>query len=95
MRRARTDYVCGVAVSSLAELPPELSGVRVPPHAYLAFQHRGHVSGIAGTWRAIMDGWLPASGVRMADAPCFERYAEDFDPNTGLGGMEIWIPIDG
>jgi predicted transcriptional regulator YdeE len=26
-------------------------------------------------------------------APYFERYAEDFDADKGLGGVEIWIPI--
>jgi AraC family transcriptional regulator len=87
------DYVTGVAVSSLANLPPELSGVRVPAGSYLVFRHRGHVSGIHATWRAIMEHWLPASGQRMSDAPNFERYAEDFDGNTGIGGVEIWIPI--
>ena len=61
---------------------------------YLVFPHRGHISGIPATWRAIMENWLPGSGSRMADAPNFERYAEDFDGNTGLGGVEIWIPID-
>jgi AraC family transcriptional regulator len=90
----RFDYVCGVAVSSLADLPPELSGVRIPAREYLVFRHRGHVSRIAVTWRAIMDTWLSASGHRMANAPNFERYAEDFDPNTGVGGIEIWIPIE-
>jgi AraC family transcriptional regulator len=88
------DYVAGVAVSSLAGLPPELSGVRIPARSYLVFRHRGHVSGIHATWRAIMEHWLPASGRRLADAPNFERYAEDFDGRTGVGGVEIWVPVD-
>jgi AraC family transcriptional regulator len=88
------DYVCGVAVSSLSGLDPELSGVRIPAHNYLVFRHRGHVSGIHATWQTIMGNWLPGSGLRMANAPNFERYAADFDPNTGLGGAEIWIPIE-
>jgi len=88
------DYVCGVAVSSLIGLPAELSGVRIPPRHYLVFCHRGHVSGIHATWQAIMNRWLPESGLRMANAPNFERYAEDFDANTGLGGVEIWVPIE-
>jgi len=29
----------------------------------------------------------------MADAPTFERYDETFDPLTGNGGFEIWVPI--
>jgi AraC family transcriptional regulator len=23
----------------------------------------------------------------------FERYGEEFDPQTGMGGIEVWIPI--
>jgi AraC family transcriptional regulator len=88
------DYVCGVAVSSLSGLPPELSGVRIPAQSYLVFRHRGHVSGIAATWQAIMNRWLPESGLRMANAPNFECYSEDFDANTGLGRVEIWVPIE-
>jgi AraC family transcriptional regulator len=28
-----------------------------------------------------------------ADAPDFERYDADFDPRTGMGGVEIWVPL--
>jgi AraC family transcriptional regulator len=88
------DYVCGVAVSSLSGLAPELSSMRIPAREYLVFPHRGHVAGIHVTWQAIMDRWLPASGLRMANAPNFERYSEDFDATTGLGGVEIWVPFE-
>jgi AraC family transcriptional regulator len=88
------DYVCGVAVSTLAGLAPELSGIRIQARHYLVFRHRGHISAIPATWRAIMENWLPGSGFRMVNAPNFERYAEDFDGSTGLGGVEIWLPIE-
>jgi AraC family transcriptional regulator len=88
------DYVTGVAVSRLPELPPELSVVRIPARNYLVFRHLGHVSGIHGTWQAIMNDWLPRSGLRMVYAPNFERYADDFDPDAGMGGGEIWVPIE-
>ena len=88
------DYICGVAVSSLAGLPPELTGVRIPARKYLVFRHPGHVSGIHATWQAIMADWLPRSGYRMVNAPNFERYPENFDAVTGLGGVEIWVPIE-
>jgi AraC family transcriptional regulator len=32
-------------------------------------------------------------GATAADAPMFERYPESFDPATGRGGFEIWIPL--
>jgi AraC family transcriptional regulator len=88
------DYVTGVAVSSLIGLAPELNGVRIAPRRYLVFRHTGHVSGMPATWQAIMTRWMPKAGGRMANAPNFERYAEDFDATTGLGGVEIWVPIE-
>jgi AraC family transcriptional regulator len=45
------------------------------------------------TWRAFLETWLPASGLMAADAPDFERYDADFDPRTGMGGVEIWVPL--
>ena len=30
-----------------------------------------------------------------ADAPSFERYGKKFDPRTGNGGFEIWLPVKG
>jgi AraC family transcriptional regulator len=68
--------------------------VPFPARDYLVFRHRGHISGIPATWWAIMEDWLPRSGCRMADALNFDRYADDFGANTGLGGVEIWIPIE-
>jgi predicted transcriptional regulator YdeE len=38
---------------------------------------------------------LPAHQVASADAPSIERHKETFDPRTGNGGVDIWIPIDG
>ncbi len=48
---------------------------------------------IRRTWFTIWNKWLPESGHQVAEAPEFERYGEEFDPRTGTGGLEIWIPI--
>ena len=52
-----------------------------------------HISTIRRTINTIWNHWLPASGLKAADAPNFERYDENFDPLTGDGGLEIWIPV--
>ena len=37
---------------------------------------------------------LPSGGPALpADAPNFERYDDKFDPSTGNGGLEIWVPV--
>ena len=45
-------YVAGVEVSGAGTLPPEFVHLRVPEQKYAVFTHRGHISGIRGTWRA-------------------------------------------
>jgi AraC family transcriptional regulator len=43
---------------------------------------------------AIWNKWIPQSGLKVVAAPSFERYGPEFNPKTGLGGVEIWIPIE-
>jgi AraC family transcriptional regulator len=57
------------------------------------FAHRDHVSSISATHYAIMADWAPRSGIDPAETLNFERYDERFDPMTGLGGVEIWLPV--
>jgi AraC family transcriptional regulator len=88
------EYLSAVEVRDLASVPGKLTTLRVPAQSYAVFWHRDHVSKIRGTWNAIWNKWLPESGLEAAEeAPAFERYTESFDPATGLGGAEIWIPI--
>jgi AraC family transcriptional regulator len=87
------DYIAGVEVSDYSDLPREFARVRIPEQKYAVFAHRDHVSSIRRTVNTIWNHWLPASGLKMADAPNFERYDENFDPLTGNGGFEIWVPV--
>jgi AraC family transcriptional regulator len=87
------DYIAGVEVSDFGSLPKEFARVRVAERTYAVFTHREHISTVRGTFMAIFNEWLPNSGFRSADAPVFERYDERFDPRTGTGGFEIWVPV--
>ena len=87
------DYLCGMEVSSFSRLPSQLAHVRIPAQKYAVFAHSEHVSTIRSTWATIWNTWWPSSGHELADAPDFERYGQEFDPHTGLGGLEIWVPI--
>ena len=89
------DYLCGVEVGEFSQLPPELSRVRVPANRYAVFTHYGHISAIRSTWSTIWSKWLPKSGHQIADAPDFERYDARFDPRSGNGEVEIWVPLKG
>src|SRR5437588_7317196 len=87
------DYIAGVEVADFSDLPREFSRVRIPEQRYAVFSHKDHVSTIRRTVNTIWNHWLPASGLKAADAPSFERYDENFDPATGNGGLEIWVPL--
>jgi AraC family transcriptional regulator len=67
---------------------------RIPAQHYAVFRHDAHVSAIGQTYSAIFNEWLPAHGRRAADGPTIERHREGFDPRTGLGGVDIWIPLE-
>ncbi|QCP53257.1 AraC family transcriptional regulator [Trinickia violacea] len=87
------DYICGVEVSDFGRLPAEFARVRIAAQRYAVFSHRGHISTIRRTWNTILSQWLPDSEFKAADAPDFERYDERFDPKTGNGVVEIWVPV--
>ena len=87
------DYIAGVEVSDFSDLPREFARVRIAEQRYAVFTHCDHISTIRRTVNTIWNHWLPTSGLKAADAPSFERYDEKFDPLTGNGGLEIWVPV--
>ena len=92
------EYLSGVEVTGITGVLGELSHASVPAQKYAVFPHREHVSRLRDTLDLIWHEWLPASGHEVAPAPggvpdFFERYGEDFDPRTGYGDVEVWIPI--
>jgi AraC family transcriptional regulator len=86
-------YLCGVEVSAFDNIPDEFATIRIPQHRYAVFIHEGHISSIRVTWEAIFTMGLPELGAQVADAPEFEKYDERFDPRSGNGIVEIWMPL--
>jgi AraC family transcriptional regulator len=87
------EYMCAIEVADFASLPADLGRIRILTQQYAVFTHTGHIAGIQTTWNSIWNEWLPASGYLPADVPDFEVYDDRFDPQTGLGLIEIWFPI--
>src|SRR5262249_26172521 len=92
------EYLSGVEVSSCSGLPADFSCVSIPAQRYAVFVHRGHLSTLYETCDAIAHDWLPRSGhkappIREGAPDFFERYTHEFNPQTGTGGIEIWVPI--
>ena len=86
------DDIAGVEVAAGADLQPELSCVAIPAQRYAVFTHRGHVSDLRRTTQAIWNDVLPRVAFRVAHAPDFELYDTRFDPGSGRGVVELWIP---
>lgn len=89
------EYLVAVALQSLDLLPEGLSGASLAPRRYAVFEHADHVSTIGATCAAIAGDWQPKNAERMAQGSLtmLEHYGPEFDPITGRGGIEIWMPL--
>ena len=91
---AKFDYLCGVEVSGTAGTPAGLVRLDIPAQRYAVFAHTGHIAGISATMSSIWNKALPESGHKPTNGPMLERYGPEFDPTTGLGGLEVWVPVE-
>ena len=89
------DYTCAVEVSAFSTIPTDCVRMSIPAHRYAIFEHRDHVSMLHLTYASIWDEWLGLHGLSGANAPAIERHKDTFDPRTGDGGVDIWIPVEG
>jgi AraC family transcriptional regulator len=92
------EYLSGVEVTGFAGLRSQFTVVSIPAHRYAVFAHNDHVSRLSDTVDGIFNRWLAESELRAAAGASetpdfFERYSEEFNPETGMGGMEVWVPI--
>ena len=87
------DYLTAVEVENAAEVPEGLTKLTLPAQKYAKFTHADHVASIRSTFATIFGEWFPNSDLTPAEAPTIEYYGPNFNPATGTGGLEIWIPI--
>jgi len=88
------DYLAGVEVSETTGLPAGFAQVKLPAQRYAVFAHQHPIAQIANTIDTIWSKWVPDCGLKVDSTPCYERYTEEFDPETGKG-IEIWVPLKG
>jgi len=94
------DYLCGVEVADFSSMPRNFGRLCVSSRRYLVFQHDEHISSLHCAWRRVASHWSTdkgsiEGGLEMSPpgAVSFERYGESFDVATGMGGVELWIPL--
>ncbi|ASY57687.1 MULTISPECIES: AraC family transcriptional regulator [Sinorhizobium] len=87
-------YMAAVEVADADGLPNGFSTLKLPKQRYAVFLHRGHISAISATAHHIFATWFPQSGLEHGETPdLMERYDERFDPDSGMGVVEMWVPI--
>jgi AraC-like DNA-binding protein len=57
------------------------------------FTHTGHIARFPDMVKQVWGRWLPASRYRHVPAPDFEWYDERWDPETGEGEIDIYVPV--
>ena len=87
-------YLAGVPVREEQTIPVGMDMVEIPPSTYAVFQHNGHISDFHKTVYTAWNKSLPDLGWQPRKSPDFERYDHRFDPETGRGIVELWIPIE-
>jgi AraC family transcriptional regulator len=91
-------YLAGREVNEIQSIPEFLQVFVIPSQTYAVFEHPESVITIRQTIDKIFSQWLPTSGYQLTSTDknrlvFFERYGEEFNPETGKGGIEIWLPI--
>jgi AraC family transcriptional regulator len=70
-----------------------MMSMSVPAQKYAVFPCT--LATLGATYRYITEEWQPRAGHQHADAPDFELYDEEFDPeNAKEGKLSVYWPID-
>lgn len=87
-------YLAGTIVERVANVPDGMEVIELPKSDYAVFSHKGHISEISKTVHTAWNKILPEMGWKPRKTPDFERYDHRFNPETGRGIVEIWIPLE-
>lgn len=86
------NHLCGYEVKRPVSAPNGYTAVTVPAADYAVFSVNEHITAIDQVMTGILD-WIAASDRELADGATLERYGPEFDPETGGGGFDVWVPI--
>ena len=87
-------YLAAVCVASADDLPAEFTVVEIPASRYAVFTHEGAIEQIAHTMEYVFGQWLPNSDYHASASPDFELYDDRFDPSTGQGAFDVYVPLE-
>lgn len=89
-------YDAAVAVGPDYRASGETCIAELPGGRYAVARFLGRADEIGAAWADLFRAWLPASGYRCDDRPCFEYYGDPdcFDTASGRFSCEICIPVE-
>ena len=88
-------YMAAMRVNNFTSVPAELEILTIPAQKYLVFRHDGHASQLSSTIEKICKTGVmqtPGPVANDSQVAMLEYYGEKFDPATGTGDMEVWVP---
>jgi len=86
------DYMAGVSVKQIANLPAGMSVWSVPDSTYAVFD--ATLSTIGQVFGEIYNNWLATSGYQQSRDLNFEYYGESFNPKDTNSTISIYIPVE-
>lgn len=87
-------YLVAVEVDAAAKLQEGFTRYSVPAARYAVFTFNEHISKIGEFIEKAYESWLPEAGLEHAHAPDFELYDERWDPATGTGDVDYYVPVE-
>ncbi len=85
-------YACALEVSKLGAIPDGYDHIATPSGNYAVFKSAEQISQIGEVITAVTD-WIETSDYQTADGPMLEFYGPPFQPETGVGGFDIWVSV--
>lgn len=88
------EYICALPASAGLKPGGALEAIELPAMRLAKFTHKGHISGIRATTRAVFEEGLPKAGLRaQGPVDMIERYGPEFDPRSGFGEVGVWVHV--
>jgi len=89
-------YEACITIESPVKPSGEIGVKTIDGGTYAVFLHKGPHQNLYETYRAIYSGWLPESGEKLREIPCYEVYLNRDPHRTKPENLrtEIFVPLD-
>ena len=91
--KAEFEKWAAVEVTGFDTVPDKMETFTLTGGLYAVFLYKGAASAAAGTFRYILETWLPNSEYTLDNRPHFEILGEKYKNDDPASEEEIWIPI--